>query len=178
MRTSANPGAVPDIEVSRKKLDLKRARLQTEKAAKDQVLAGLEAKTKEAERDAAKMALEWRTILAPFEGEVVEVYRQRGEWVNPGDPILKLARFDEVHVEGVAYADKFDREELLGKPVTVTVTRARGRKVSLEGYVVHVDQSVRSDRSYIVRAEIQNKKEAGHWLIQPGLSGKMTIRLK
>ena len=67
------PGAIPDIEIRRKQLDLRRARLQIEKAQKDQVLAGLEAKTKEAERDAAEMALEWHVIDAPFDGEVVEV---------------------------------------------------------------------------------------------------------
>lgn len=174
----AQPGAVPDIEIRRKKLDLRRSRLQIEKAQKDQVLAGLEAKVKEAERDAAETALERRTILAPFDGEVVDTYRHRSEWVNPGDPILKLARFDELHVEGTAYAHKFDRAELQGKKVTVTVERARGRKMSFEGQVVHVDPIVRSDGSYVVRAKVKNEREAGSWLIQPGLRASMTIHME
>ena len=44
-------GSFPEMEIRRKKLDLKRSTLQIEKAMKDQILAGLEAKTKEAERD-------------------------------------------------------------------------------------------------------------------------------
>lgn len=175
---ATQPGAVPDIEVSRKKLDLRRATLQIEKAQKDQVLAGLEAKTKEAERDAAKMALDWRNIVAPFDGEVLDTYRHRSEWVNPGDPILKLARFNEMHIEGKANASNYDRIELQGKPVTITVARARGREMRFEGKIVHVDPLVLSDGSYTVRAEVINKQEAGSWLIQPGLRASMTIHLQ
>jgi multidrug efflux pump subunit AcrA (membrane-fusion protein) len=172
------PGSIPEIEIRRKKLDRTRSRLQIEKAQKDQVLAGLEAKTKMAERDAAKMALEWRTITAPFDGEVVTTYRHKSEWVNPGDPILKLVRFDTLHVEGFAYADQYDRGELLGKPVTVKVARARGREISVQGVIVYVDQFVRSDGSYRVRAEVKNEREGDNWRIQPGLKAQMIIHLK
>ena len=171
-------GAVADIEIRRKDLEWKRAALQEEKAQKDQVLAGLDAKTKEAERDAARMALTWRTIYAPFAGEVLETSRHESEWVNPGDLILKLARFDTLYVESSVYANQYDRNELQGKQVTVTVARARGRETKVTGKVVYVDPEVRPDRSYIVRAQIQNKREGEGWAIQPGLEAKMTIHLK
>ncbi|MCH7751932.1 MAG: HlyD family efflux transporter periplasmic adaptor subunit [Planctomycetes bacterium] len=170
-------GSIPEIEIRRKKLDLTRSTLQIEKAQKDQILAGLEAKTKGAERDAAQMALERRTILAPFDGEVVTTYRHQSEWVNPGDPILKLVRFDTLHVEGFVYSDQYDRGELQGKRVTVNVVRARGRAISVEGSIVYVDQMVRSDGSYPVRAEVKNEREGDNWLIQPGLKARMTIHL-
>ena len=172
-----HPGAIPDIEIRRKTLDWDRSKLQIEKAQKDQILAGLEAKTKAAERDAAKMALEWRTILAPFDGEVVTTYRHQSEWVNPGDPILKLVRFDRLHVEGYVYAKQFDRGELLGKPVTVKVARARGREVTVKGEVVFVEQMVQADGGYRVRAEVKNEHEGDGWLIQPGLEARMTVLL-
>lgn len=171
-------GAIPDIEIRRKKLEFRRAFLQEEKAQKDQVLAGLEASVKEAELDAAKMALTWRTIYAPFDGEVIETSRHEAEWVNPGDLILKLARFDTLYVEGTAYANEYDRSELQGRTVTVTIKRARGRELNVTGKVVNVLPRVRSDRSYIVRAEIENKREGEGWAIQPGLEAKMTIHLK
>jgi multidrug resistance efflux pump len=173
----AQPGAVVDIEIRRKSLDFKRATLQIEKAQKDQILASLEAKTKAAERDATQLALESRTILAPFDGEVVTVYRHQSEWVNPGDPILILVQFDPLHVEGFVYATQFDRGELLGKPVRVVVTRARGREVTVTGKVVYVDQNVRGDSTYLVRAEVNNEREDDTWLIQPGLQARMTVLL-
>ncbi len=171
------PGAIAAIEIRQKMLVYDRSILQIEKAQKDQILSSLDAKTKEAERDAAQMALDWRTILAPFDGEVVTTYRHQSEWVNPGDPILKLVRFDTLHVEGFAYADRYDRGELLGKSVTVHVTRARGREVPVPGTIVYVSQLVQSDGSYLVRAEVKNQRENDNWLIQPGLKARMTIHL-
>lgn len=175
-----SPGAVPEIEVTQKKLQFEKSQLQIEKAQNDQVLASLDAKTKAAERAAAEVALEKRTIYAPFAGEVVELHREKSEWVNPGDPILTLMRFDKLYGEVKVPVSQFDREELLGQRVTVTIPRARGREVSLPGNVVHVSQMVESGGYFSVRAEIQNTKDGNSWAIQPSVSGrgKMTIHLQ
>jgi multidrug resistance efflux pump len=151
---------------------------QIEKARKDQILARLEAKTKMAELEATEMALERRTILAPFDGEVVDTYRHKSEWVNPGDPILKLVRFDTLHVEGFVNAEQYDRSDVQGKPVTVMITRARGREISMQGRIVYVDQMVGPHGDYRVRAEVKNKLEGDNWLIEPGRFVRMTIHLK
>ena len=108
---------------------------------------------------------------------MVTTFRHRSEWVNPGDPILKLVRFDKLHVEGFAKADEYNRGELLGKRVTVNIARARGRTISVEGSIVYVDQMVQSDGAYRVRAEVKNEREGDNWLIQPGLKARMTIHL-
>jgi len=168
--------AIPDIEVRQKKLGWERSTLQIEKAQKDRDLAILDFRTKEAEVDSAKMAVEMRVILAPFDGEVVDMYRHEAEWVNPGDPILKLVRFDALYVEGYAYAKDFDREELQGRSVTVNVSKARGREISVPGTIIHVSPLVR-DGEFAVRAEVQNQREGNNWLIQPGLAARMTIHL-
>lgn len=173
------PGAVPEIEISQKQLMLEKSTLQIEKAQKDRVLAELDAKTKEAELGAANVALKKRSIFAPFSGEVVKLVREKSEWVNPGDPILTLMRFDVLYAEARAPVSQFDREDLLGKNVTVTVPRARGREISLPGKVVHVSQMVESGGTLTVRAEVQNVKEGTSWAIQPSISprAKMTIHL-
>ncbi len=173
-----HPGAIPEIEIRRKKLDLERSTLQIEKARKDQILARLEAKTKMAELEATEMALERRTILAPFDGEVVDTFRHQSEWANPGDPILKLVRFDTLHVEGFVNAEQYDRSDVQGKPVTVMITRARGREINMQGRIVYVDQIVGPHGDYRVRAEVKNKLEGDNWLIEPGRFVRMTIHLK
>jgi multidrug efflux pump subunit AcrA (membrane-fusion protein) len=172
-------GSVPAIEISQKELMLEKSRLQIEKAQKDRIIAELDAKTKEAELGAAKVALEKRSIYAPFSGEVVKLQREKSEWVNPGDPILTLMRFDVLYAEARAPVSQFDREDLIGKSVTVTVPRARGREISLPGKVVHVSQMVESGGNLTVRAEVQNVKEGTSWAIQPSISprAKMTIHL-
>lgn len=171
------PNAVPDIEVRQKKLGWERSSLQIEKAQKDRELARLDAKTKFAERQAAELAVEMRSIHAPFDGEVVDTYREESEWVNPGDPILKFVRFDSLYVEGYANARNFDREELQGRSVTVSIAKSRGREVTVEGKVVHVSQLVQGDGGYVVRAEVKNQRVGEGWLIQPGLRARMTIHL-
>lgn len=175
-----SPGAVPDIEVTQKKLMYEKSQLQIEKAQKDQLLSALDAKTKTAERQAAEVALEKRKMIAPFDGEVVRLHREKSEWVNPGDPILTLMRFDQLYAEVYVPASLFDREELLGQRVTVTVPRARGKEKSLSGKIVHVSQLVESGGYWAIRAEIENAKEGSSWAIQPSLSAlaKMTIHVE
>ena len=167
--------AVPAIEVMQKKLAYERSRLQIEKAQKDRELARLDARTKQAERDAAQMALDWRTITAPFAGEVVKTFRHEKEWVNPGDPILKLVRFDILYVEDFVDAKQHDRGDVLGQQVSVQLTRAQGKQFKVTGSVVYADQQVQSDGRFKVRAEVLNAKEGDNWLIQPGMKATMTI---
>ncbi|MEM8946285.1 MAG: HlyD family efflux transporter periplasmic adaptor subunit [Planctomycetota bacterium] len=170
-------GAVVESEIRRMKLDYERANLQIEKAVNDQYLAGLDANTKTAEREAAQMELDWRTIRAPFDGDVVMTNVHQSEWVNPGDPILKLMRFDTLYVQGRVRSDQFDRSEVYGKPVTVEVTKARGRKATVEGRIVHADQLLQHTGVYTVRAEVVNQQVNGSWLLQPGGVASMTIHV-
>ena len=174
-----NPKTVAESDIRQKKLVYERSMLQIEKSQKDRELARLDALTKRAERDAAKMALEWRTIKAPFDGEVVNLYRKQAEWVAPGDPILKLVRFDKLYVENFVDAHAFNPGELQGKPVTVQVPRARGQEISVPGFIVYVAQELTTDgKSFRVRAEVENQLENNSWLIQPGVKARMTIHLK
>ena len=170
-------GAVAESEIARKRLDAKRAKLQIEKAGNDRVIASYDAKTKTAERKAAEMALEWRTISAPFDGDVVKTFVHQSEWVQPGDPILKLMRFDKMYVEGRILAGDFDRSEVLGKSVTVEVTKAHGRQSTVTGVIVHADPILKYQGEYTVRAEVGNKLVNDSWLLQPDGVVRMTIHL-
>ena len=170
-------GTVVASDLERMKLDHERATLQIEKAATDKKLAILDARTKTAEREAVQMELNWLKIEAPFDGDVVMINTRQSEWVNPGDPILKLMRFDTLYVEGRVRSDQFDRSDVYGKPVTVEVTKARGRKATVEGRIVHADQMLQHTGVYTVRAEVPNQQVNGSWLLQPGGIAKMTIHV-
>ena len=115
----ANAGGaqvVSPIDLEKKKLDWTRAKLQTAKARKDQRLARLDADVKNAELAAAQIALDRRIVTAPFDGEVQLVYSHESEWVNPGDPILRLVQFDVMHVDCMAPASEFDPGGAAGPP--------------------------------------------------------------
>lgn len=169
--------AISQIEVMQKKLSYERALLQIEKAQKDRELAKLDARTKYAEREAAQLMVDWRTIKAPFGGRVVKSVRHEKEWVNPGDPILLLSRFDKLYVESSFDQTAHNREDLLGRDVTVRVKRAHGKEVTVTGKVVYIEPRVRYGDSVRLRAEIDNQQVNGHWLVHPGMEGTMEIHL-
>jgi multidrug efflux pump subunit AcrA (membrane-fusion protein) len=175
----ANQGAanaVTEIQILQKKLALRRAELQIDKARKDRTIAQKEADAKGAELTAAQIALDRRIIRAPFNGEVQEVVQKEAQWVNPGDAVLRLVQFDQLWVEGFVSARDFDPVELAGRKVTVNVRLARDREANVTGRVIFVSQTV-LDNAYQVRAEVQNQRDGEYWLIRPGLDAEMTIHL-
>lgn len=169
--------AVAEITLRQKKLGYDKAKLQIEKAANDEVLAGMDSDVKAAELRAAEVALERRTIKAPFDGVVQELKFHESEWANPGDPLLQLVQFDALLVEQYVSAALYDPVEIANRRVTVTVNLARDRQVSVQGRVVVVDQEVQPDGTYKVRAEIQNERQGDYWVIRPGLIATMTIHM-
>ena len=170
-------GAMSEMQLRQDQLDYERLELQIEKAQQDMVLAKYEVKVKEAEKKAARMAVDRRQIVSPFDGEIVMLYRQEAEWLNPGDPILRLVQFDRLHVEGFVDSAQYDPGQLDGRPVTIQVPLARGQEFEVTGKIVYVSQSVEHDNAYLVRAEIENKRRGNHWLIRPGLKTSMTVHL-
>jgi membrane fusion protein, multidrug efflux system len=169
--------AVAEVEVDKARLEWEAAILSAEKAKHDQALATFEYHKKGAERDATDLAIKRRTILAPFDGEVVTIYRHQDEWVSPGDSILRLVKLDTMLVEGAVELSAYDPHEVSGCDVTVEIEMARGRKEQLKGRVTYVSSMVRLDGRYIVRAEVPNRQEHGRWLLRDGMTARMTIHL-
>ena len=126
---------------------------------------------------AAEENIERRKIVAPFDGVVVDVLRQRGEWVDTGEPVLRLIRLDRVRVEGFFDASQFNPEEVSGRPVTVEIERARGQRVRLPGTVVFISPLVQAGNKYRVRVEVENHQHEGHWLLGPGMTASMVIHI-
>jgi multidrug efflux pump subunit AcrA (membrane-fusion protein) len=169
--------AITDVEVRAARLNWEKMVLATEKAEKERELANYDAHVKKAEYDAAKLAIDRRAIAAPFDGVVEELSRKQGEWVNPGDAILKLFRMDVMHVNGAVRQDRYDPYELQGCKVTVEVQMARGRTETFEGRITKVSSSIRGDSVYDIRAEVANRQEHGSWMLRDNLPAKMTIHL-
>jgi multidrug efflux pump subunit AcrA (membrane-fusion protein) len=171
------PGVISATEVRRRQLALRTAELQAEQAQLDQRVAGLTSEGKEAELAAAETAIRRREIRAPVAGQVVEVMRHRGEWVQPGDPVLRLVRLDRLRVEGFLSSADYGPEEVSNRPVLVQVQLARGRVETFRGKIVFVNPLVEADGEYKVWAEVLNRSEAGQWLMRPGQTAEMTIDL-
>jgi multidrug efflux pump subunit AcrA (membrane-fusion protein) len=171
------PRSVTEVELNEKKLEWDHFKLAIEKSYHDQDLAQYEAMTKQAEFDAAELAIKRRTIIAPFDGVVEEIKRKQEEWVQPGDTILTLLRLDTMHVDGAIEQSQYDPNEIQGCDVAMEVELARGRKTTVRGKIVKVSNLVRSDGVYNVRAEVANFQEHGVWIVRDGLPATLTIQL-
>ena len=68
--------------------------------------------------------------------------------------------------------------DLRGKRVGVRTQLARGRSMDFRGTVVFVDPVLRAKGKFLVRAEVQNKKANGFWVLRPGMEAEMVIDVR
>lgn len=169
--------SISQVDLDKDKLEWDAAVLSAEKAKHDQALAKFEYHQKKAERDASDLAIKRRTIVAPFDGEVLTLYRHQDEWVSPGDPIMQLVRLDAMRVEGALEQSSYDAHEVIGCDVTVEVELARGRKEQFPGRITFISSQVELDGTYLVRAEVANRQEYGRWLLSDQMKASMKIHL-
>ena len=71
------------------RLTKQKAALEIEAASQDREIARLTAKLKENAVETAINNVAHRRIIAPLGGMVVQIKRQRGEWVQPGDVVVR-----------------------------------------------------------------------------------------
>jgi len=172
-----NPEAFSELDVEQRKLAAYRARLQIEQAELEHETAGITVDERKAELAAAELSIERRQVRSPVPGEVVAVFKQPGEWAQPGDPILRIVRFDTLRVEGFVDSAKHEPAELRGRPVTVDVHVTDEKQVRVEGTIQYVSPLVLSGGEFLVRAEIKNRKTNGHWIVRSGLPATVTVQL-
>lgn len=175
---ASTPGLVPITEIRRLKLTKTRAELQIDKSKLDLSVAKMTAEVHEAAVKAADESIQRRRIVAPLDGVVTARLKQTGEWVNAGEPVLRLMRMDRLRVEGLLSAADFNPDELHQRPVTVEVELAHGRRAQFTGKVTYISPLVTAGNKYRVRAEVVNRAENEQWLLRPGMSAVTHILLK
>lgn len=173
-----SPGTVPAAEVRRKELAATRASLQIDRSRLDMKVAQMTADVHNATVKAADENILRRRIVAPFDGQVVQVLREANEWVNVGEPVVRVIRLDRLRVDGFVNATEYNVADIASRPVTVEVELARGRKEQFPGQIVFVNPLLQAGHRYRVRAEVQNRQERGHWLLNPGSTVTMVVHLQ
>ena len=111
--------AVAATELKKMELEADKARLGIDKAIIERQRLAFEAEAKGAEVESADLSIQRRQIQAPFDGMVTNVYCHPGEWVSPGDRVIKVVRLDLLRVEGTLKATEYDPQEIDGRPVTI-----------------------------------------------------------
>jgi macrolide-specific efflux system membrane fusion protein len=180
------PGSVPYLEMNRLYLQRDQLELQKQKAEHELNLAQVAVKIREAEAQGAWLALQRHVIRSPVDGIVVEVYRDIGEWVKPGDSVLRIVRMDRMRIEGYLNIAEVHPAEVAGQPVLVRITTpvggtslaGNGDDQSFTGRITFVSPIVEAGGRYLVWAEVDNRQNDGQWVLRPGLSADMIITRK
>lgn len=162
------PNAFTDLEVKRLKLDAERATLQIEQAQLQFEVNGLK-------RDEAGEVLTTHAIKTPIAGEVTKLYKRAGEAVREGDPILEVVNVDRMKVEG------YVRVEDVGRIKRGSYVRVRldlrnieipEENEVLEGRITFIDPAMKKLEPLIkIHAEVINTKR----ILRDGASAAMVI---
>jgi multidrug resistance efflux pump len=119
---------VPRAELRRRLLEWHKMELSIKKADKDLRVNALQAEVAQGELDAAEAMIKRRKLVAPFDAIVVELTKHRGEWVQAGEPVMRLVRIDRLRVDGMLEAKNYHQADIVGRPVEVVVTLPNNRK--------------------------------------------------
>ena len=159
------------VAVERARLDVELAQLQ--RATSQRALAAAENQLRSAERSIARLR-----IVAPLDGIVVDIRRQRGEWVKPGDKTIRLIDTSRLRAEGLVPASQLTRD-LVGHQVAFIVdspkesTRnERDPANTHRGKLTFISPEANPVSGHVrVWAEIDNV----HGRLRPGETGRLLI---
>jgi len=171
---NARMAVVPLIEIERLFLAKRRSELQIQQADHDQAVAVLD-------RDLAVAQLKTYQLKAPFDGIVTRRFKQKGEAIRQGDPVIELVDISTMKVEGRIPLAQAIRLRA-GQSVRVQLVNSEDRNRALPsefkqarfpGQLVYIDPGVSlvGERDVRVWAEVAN--QGG--LLRHGLIAEITI---
>ena len=189
------PGAVPQMEMEKKRLLWDQSFFGKKKAEMDHGIALLEVIVAEAQVNASTEAVSRHDIKSPVDdATVVDVFRNMGEWVKAGDPVMRIVQMDPLHIEGFVDLSQARQSEIAAdQPVEVHVEGLSG---PIQGKIIFVNPETQPKYSavdplggqgiqgggggeYQIRAEVRNKKMGnGTWLLYPGVSATIVFQKK
>ncbi|MEP3478781.1 MAG: HlyD family efflux transporter periplasmic adaptor subunit [Fuerstiella sp.] len=150
-----------------------RLKLEYQDATTTQGISALTADRANAALSLSREILDRRRILAPLSGIVVEQLKQTGEWVEAGEPVLRVINLETLLVKGYVDSDSIQLSDK-GRTVIVTGTSA-GREVIAKGKIVFVSPEIDSVNGQVmVKAEIRNPELR----LRPGKRVEMTIEAR
>ncbi len=171
---NAGMAVVPLIEIKRLFLAERRSQLQIQQADHDQAVAVLD-------RDLALAQLKTYRLRAPFDGIVTRRFKQKGEAIRQGDPVIELIDISRMKVEGripLAQAIRLRpgqnvRVQLIDNNDRTGVLPSDFKQATFPGRLVYIDPGVSlvGERDVRVWAEVANKGG----LLRHGLTAEITI---
>jgi macrolide-specific efflux system membrane fusion protein len=166
------PKSISESEMDRLRLLVEKERLEVEQAEYDARIAAFTQQVKENDYQAAEEKVKQHKIIAPFAGAVVQVHRHRGEWVKPGEVVVRILRLDRLRAEGFLKIQHFS-DELQGRPVRLWVDLPNAPRTEFPGKVVFLDPEIDPVNTQVrIWAEVENRGLR----LRPGMRATMILQ--
>ncbi|MCA9058603.1 MAG: HlyD family efflux transporter periplasmic adaptor subunit [Planctomycetaceae bacterium] len=156
-------------QVEQQRSVVERLQHELQEAKSGRELRQIELQSLKKSVEIAEVRLERRRLTAPFSGVMVEEKKHAGEWVEAGEPVMRLIGLSRLYVEGFASAADVAGIRP-GRTVRVIGT-LNNTKIPLTGTLVFVSPEVDSNSQVLVRAEVENPEET----FRPGERAEMLI---
>ena len=135
------PGSITISEIEELRFRAEQAELDLEKAQHERRQDQLSADLKAKELELSQYSIDVRKFVAPINGVVVEVLRQPGEWVEPGEKVLRIVRMDRLRAEGMVHSRDLP-PDLRGAPVSITMDLPGKGETTFPGKIVFVSPEI------------------------------------
>ncbi len=168
------PDTPSQAEVDEIELRVAQGKQHLEQATQEFQLAELAKELSAKNLELATFEVERHQIKSPIQGAVTEIIAKKGEWVRPGEPLVRVTRIDRLKVEGFLKREAVS-PSLLDRSVTIAVEGVEGEKGRHVGKIVFISPVVEpNDRTQRIVAEVDNAQG----LLGPGLRAKMIIHAR
>ena len=176
-------GAIPLTQMRRMRLAVQRGELEVAQAKKRNSHAGLELQLRQADVSVIDDQLKNLHSESPIDGIVLEVTKEKDEWIEKGKPIAKVGQMNRLHLHALVRSDLVSPRHCKDLPISVHwVDDVDGTLRSLSGKVLSVDPQSLPGGRYRLHAEIKNERSPASpnrpnqsWLLVPGTSVRMKV---
>lgn len=167
------PKSISKTELDRLKLTAEKSELEIEQAAEERKTTQLEASLKRNAEQIAALAVQRRKVVSPINGMVVQIMIRNGEWVRPGDTVLRILRLDRLRAEGLINASRLQEQDLMNRPVTLVVNPGTNQTREFQGKISFVSPEINPVNNQTrVWAEIDNPDLK----LKPGMRASLIIK--
>lgn len=163
--------SVSKTELEKLQLEADRGTLAVEEATHDLTIAKQTRDLKAAEQAVAQQVVDRRQITSPLDGVVVQLHFRRGEWVKPGDPVLRVVRIDRMRAEAFVPAGQA-AGDWAGRSVKFFPAAGGAEREPFVGKLTFVSPEIDPVNGQIrVWAEIENRNQS----LRPGERGRLEL---
>lgn len=120
-----------------------------------------------------------RKVKSPIQGVVAELFSHEGEWLQQGEPIMRIIQMDRVKAESYVSFDEILPFDIAGRRVSIELRLADGMTETFENCrLAFVSPEVEGGGRYRIWAEVANRHWYGsnQWILRPGMLAEMVIR--